>query len=307
MSYIHIPLTEELSISSLVTIHYFEYMKDFVYDGETHDFWEFVCVDCGDVEVYDGKQWHLLNRGNIFFHMPMEFHALRATGNSAPRLIVISFDCKSPAMTFFEHRLITYTEYQRELLSKIIAEAGFTFSSPLNDPYLTEMKLNENTGFAALQMIKLLLQTFLIDIVRKNSPGSFPAAPASPAGFSVSTQRRRSDEALAACILAYFNDNLTRQLNVKQICSDNYISYSRLKQVFHQSFGCGVLEYFNKLRITRAKELIREGNLNISEVSSCLGYSSIHYFSRQFRNSTGMSPSEYAHSIKALAERSESL
>ena len=43
--------------------------------------------------------------------------------------------------------------------------------------------------------------------------------------------------------------------------------------------------------------------MNFTQISDFLGYSSIHYFSRQFKKITGMTPSEYSSSIKALSER----
>ena len=48
--------------------------------------------------------------------------------------------------------------------------------------------------------------------------------------------------------------------------------------------------------------MIRQEQANFTEISDALGYTSIHYFSRQFKTFTGMSPSEYALSIKALSE-----
>ncbi len=49
--------------------------------------------------------------------------------------------------------------------------------------------------------------------------------------------------------------------------------------------------------------MIRDEQMNFTQISESLGYSSIHYFSRQFKNITGMTPSEYASSIRAIAER----
>ena len=43
--------------------------------------------------------------------------------------------------------------------------------------------------------------------------------------------------------------------------------------------------------------------MNFTQISETLGYSSIHYFSRQFKKLTNMTPSEYASSIKALSEK----
>ena len=64
-----------------------------------------------------------------------------------------------------------------------------------------------------------------------------------------------------------------------------------------------VIDYFVCLRIETAKEYIRNEKLNFSQIAEELGYSSQHYFSRQFRAVTGMTPTEYASSIKAMAEK----
>ena len=47
-------MTEELIITEIFSIHYFEYGNDFVYEGESHDFWELLCVDNGVIEVMAG-------------------------------------------------------------------------------------------------------------------------------------------------------------------------------------------------------------------------------------------------------------
>ena len=58
------------------------------------------------------------------------------------------------------------------------------------------------------------------------------------------------------------------------------------------------------MKVEAAKELIRTEQMNFTQISEKLGYTSIHYFSRQFKKVTGMTPSEYASSIKAMADRS---
>ena len=49
--------------------------------------------------------------------------------------------------------------------------------------------------------------------------------------------------------------------------------------------------------------MIREDYYNFTQIADRLGFSSIHYFSRQFKRITGMTPSEYASSIKALSDK----
>ncbi|HHW00172.1 MAG TPA: helix-turn-helix domain-containing protein [Clostridiaceae bacterium] len=58
------------------------------------------------------------------------------------------------------------------------------------------------------------------------------------------------------------------------------------------------MEFYRNLIIEKAKKMIREGYHNFTEISDILGYTSIHYFSRAFKKATGMTPSEYAISVK---------
>ena len=63
-----------------------------------------------------------------------------------------------------------------------------------------------------------------------------------------------------------------------------------------------MIEYFSEMKIDAAKQMIRTEHMNFTQISQQLGYSSIHYFSRQFKKIAGMTPSEYASSIKAMAK-----
>jgi len=40
-----------INIGKIYSIHYFEYMSDFSFEGESHDFWEFICVDKGPAVI----------------------------------------------------------------------------------------------------------------------------------------------------------------------------------------------------------------------------------------------------------------
>ncbi|MEG2350964.1 MAG: AraC family ligand binding domain-containing protein, partial [Hungatella sp.] len=76
MNYTRTRLREELRITQIITIHYYEYMSDFMFEGESHDFWEFLCVDKGELEVTANQEKTILKKGDIIFHKPNEFHAL---------------------------------------------------------------------------------------------------------------------------------------------------------------------------------------------------------------------------------------
>ena len=91
-------------------------------------------------------------------------------------------------------------------------------------------------------------------------------------------------------------------MTIEQICKDNIIGRSQLQKLFKERCGLGIIEYFSHMKINAAKEMIRTNRMNFTQISEHLGYTSIHYFSRQFKKTTGMTPTEYASSIKAMAE-----
>ena len=128
--YVKTTVRRELHIDALITVHYFEYDKNYHFVGEAHPFWELVYVDKGEVDaIADGQVFHL-HQGDILFHKPDEFHSLRANGVSAPNLVVIAFNCNSDAMQLFENKQVKAGETERNLFAGIIAEATDAFCSP---------------------------------------------------------------------------------------------------------------------------------------------------------------------------------
>ena len=295
MSYTPVVLTPLIEIPEIVTVHYFEYNNNFSFAGEAHDFWEFLCVDKGEVEVVADTRTYQLSRGDIIFHKPNEFHRLKASPTHAPNLVVISFVCESDAMTFFEDKLLSIDAYEREQLAQIIIEARNAFMGPLDDPLLTHMQTRTDALTGARQMIALHLELFLIHLLRKNiHPDSVPVAK--------ETIRQKHNDERYQRILEYLQQHLSEQLTMEQIARDTLVGTSQLQQLIRSRHQCGVMRFFSTLKINHAKQLIRDNMLNFTEISDLLGYSSIHYFSRQFKQIAGMTPSEYSSSIQKLSD-----
>lgn len=79
MSYRSVHLQDILTIHDIYSIHYFEYMCDFSFPGESHDFWEFLCVDKGEVNVLADEKLHVLKTKAIF--APKREYALNYSEN----------------------------------------------------------------------------------------------------------------------------------------------------------------------------------------------------------------------------------
>lgn len=295
MEYKALHLSESIKVESIYSVHYFEYMSNFSYKGESHDFWEFLCVDKGEVNVIANDRNLTLKKGEIIFHKPNEFHNLSANGVTAPNLVVVSFDCHSNAMSFFEDKVLVIGEIERHLLASIIKESELSFSTPLDDPKLMEIQRDTNAIFGGEQLVKLYLEELLIKLYRRYQTQD-AVIPVSK------TIKIKSDSELYDKIIQYMELHIYAQLTIDQICKDNLISRSQLLKLFREKENCGIMDYFAKMKVKAAKQLIRDNHLNFTQISEKLGYSSIHYFSRHFKKITGMTPSEYASSIKVMAD-----
>ncbi|MGI5989762.1 MAG: AraC family transcriptional regulator [Lachnospiraceae bacterium] len=302
MAYQGLRLSGAIQVQKLYSLHYFEYRSDFVFEGETHDFWEFLCVDKGDVIVRAGKRSLRLSAGDVIFHAPGEFHAVKADGVTAPNLLVLSFSTRSRDMEFFRERQLHIDAAERAILAALIQEGRDCFGERLDNPWLQTLTPRKERRWGCEQMIRIKLEEFLLHIRRRYAVETkVPAMSENPREEeSFSTVAQNSDRRQLRQIEEYMKAGVSRKLTLETICRDNMISRSKLQQLFRVYEGSGVMEYFIRLKTETAGEMIRTGGVNFTQIADFLGYSSVHYFSRQFKKETGMTPSEYASSIKAL-------
>ena len=297
-----------LSIGTIYTIHYYEYRTDFTFSGETHDFWEFVYADKGETLITSGTTEFRLKAGELYFHQPNEFHAVRSDGQIAPNLIVISFDLSTSNKSDLQlsaekqlfslsDRILRIDQAERRLLASIIQEAKQSFDCRLDDPYLTTMPLKADLPLGSGQMIHLHLEEFLIHLLRRFEHAKQTTHVQKPASYKLKNTEETLD-----MITNYLKQHLHEQVSLEQVCHDNLIGRTQLQKLMKEQFDMGVINYFHQLKIEEAKQQIRSGRLNFTQISAGLGYQSIQYFSRQFNKLTGMTPTEYSSSIKALAE-----
>ncbi len=113
MAYKSVVLEDSVTINRIISVHYFQYMSDFSFPGESHDFWELVCVDRGEIDALAGDRRLTLKKGNILFHKPNEFHNVLTNGKVSPSLVVIGFECHSPAIKSFEDQLMSVQDTEK--------------------------------------------------------------------------------------------------------------------------------------------------------------------------------------------------
>lgn len=274
-----------LVIQKIVTIHYFEFDKKFVGPSESHDFWELVYADKESVVCSaDGKDI-LLKEGELLFHKPNETHSLRANGNSAPNVFIISFVCKSEALYFFETKKIALQKNLIRFIYSIIDEAKKTFDLPYSDPKLKKMKLLQSPTLGGQQLIKNYLEILLINVMRDETQNEETDA--------VFLPQEKVGEQIAEQIISLLKSRVYEKMSISDVCSAINYNKSYIFSQFKKATNRSVMAYFLHLKIEQAKRLLRETSLSVTQISEKLAFESPNYFSKAFKKKTGYTPLQY--------------
>ena len=269
-------------VRSIVTIHYHEFGPEYRFTGEQHDFWEMVYIDKGRVEIQRDADILILKQGEILFHEPNEFHTIRSL-DSAPNVVVISFNCPSAAMGHFVKFRTLLNDTLKTYLSSIMKEAEKTYGVRGTNPELRRLKRQKNAPVGGEQLIKTYLEQFLIFLLRsveKETASTFP-------------QRDGREDPLVSMMKAYIEEHLEENVRIQDLCREFDYSRSYLCRRFMQKTGQSLMEYSTRRKIKEAKRLIRETGMNFAQVSAQLAFENPQYFSRVFKRVTGMTPSEF--------------
>jgi AraC-like DNA-binding protein len=94
----------------------------------------------------------------------------------------------------------------------------------------------------------------------------------------------------------FLQNHVQDRLDLPQIASAVGVSPTRAKRAFHDAYGCGIMAYFNHLKIQQAKRLLCDSSMTIENVSDRLSFANPAYFSRVFTHLAGVSPSNFRRS-----------
>ncbi len=292
MKYQPYKLPSVLSVEKLITVYYFEFSKHFHCPPEAHDFWEFHYVDKGSAISVAEDEEILLSQGDILFHKPMAKHQLISAGDAAPNVCVVSFVAKPKEMPFLEKKKLHLNAEERGVIKKFLTEAEAAFDLTHGDPATEGLIPRDDCPEGAGQMMKLHLEELLLLLLRDH------AAPRLKRSlFRLSEPY--SDELVNEMVL-YMQENLGKTLTIADLCRQFSYGKTHLCTRFSAATGKTINRFFMELKISAAKQIIREQTLSrelFARISDLLGFSSPSYFYCTFKKFTNMTPSEYFKSV----------
>lgn len=277
MFYDNIAISTELNIDRIHFIDSFDYEHNIPSAHRTGHFWELLYAESGAVNACIETNQYVLSKTCFLLRSPDESVRLHLTGSHPTRLTAIGFDCTCAALNELTGKPVSIVPTLRRLLLHLVTEA----------------QSDASAAFAAKQLVVLYLHLLLIHLIRgEHSDITLTTAPF--------IQKLQSDEELFQSVISYMEEHIREHLTIDRICHDNLIGRGQLQKMFSTHADCGIIDYFSLMKINAAKQLIRENNMNFSQIAEYLGYNSIHYFSRHFKNLTGFTPTEYAARIRTL-------
>jgi len=94
-------------------------------------------------------------------------------------------------------------------------------------------------------------------------------------------------------VLEFINQNLRRQLVVRDLATVVNLSPGRLAHLFKSEVGLSPQRYASNVRLEKAKELLQSGVLSVKEISSEIGFPNVSSFCRCFKARYRTTPREY--------------
>ncbi len=216
----------------------------------------------GDTIVVNSNQIHysLCVNGEVAKYVIAIINPRILSGSVAVEMQAIRPITENPDIPYLRFRYINeYTEQMRDL---VLGLPGIR-----HDPF---------------QITKQFYQIW--DIIRKQA-SSYGA----PAEEIISDPRMQSFKAM----MHFISDNYQRQIKLEDIAQSGNVSKSLCNTLFHQYVSESPINYLMHLRCRKVAELLRSGNMPMSQIAALTGFGGVSYMSETFRKFFDKSPREY--------------
>ncbi len=237
--------------------------QNFVFTGESHDFWEFMYVTSGKMGVAKNEKIFELEEGDIIFYRPMEFHSIWTRDDSSICVTIMSFSLEGSDFSSLGDGFFKTGTIEQRLITEAINL--YHASRDTVDPFSVQL--------AAIRVEELLLRLITLHTPEQTHHIS-----------SGAKNYRR--------IISFLDSHLKENLSTEDIAKECCLSVSNLKKIFKKYSGMGIMQYYNEQRMILATSYIKQ-DFKFSEIAEKLNFSSQNYFTEVFKRHMKMTPMQY--------------
>lgn len=94
-------------------------------------------------------------------------------------------------------------------------------------------------------------------------------------------------------IVQYMQNHLAEEISLNVLAEQFHLSAQYISQLFKNEIGVNFLAYLTNIRMERAKKLLLSSSLSIAEISEKSGYGDYRVFTKVFKKTEGVTPSQY--------------
>ncbi len=263
-------MKRSIFVESISQFQIFQGEPGFVLPGEALADHTLIQVRRGRLHsVADGRDLDL-GPGDLVYYRPGQWHMQYADVEVSPTLSILRFRSDSPCLGALAGQLLPVTPAVTALLEALDREI--------------EPRDDHSPGF-----LLATLELLLLHLVRElGLPTQAPKALGALHGENEIIRRAQQ----------YVSAHVRDRLTVPQVAGKVDVSPSYLTALFQKHLNITPGEYIRRIKLQESKRLIREGSLNFTQIAAALSYSTVHQFSRQFKEKFGMTPTEYAKSVR---------
>ena len=261
----------KLHVDGIYTFFYQEKEQGFLFPGESHPMAELTYVDQGSLHSVAEGQDLLLKQGDLVIYGPGQWHMQYADIGVAPRYVTISVASRGNRLNALLNRKFTAPQKAVTLLQNMLRE-------------------QETTDALSGDIILCQLNLLLLLLLRETT---------APTGGKLQTANAvHSENEIIRQAQQFISSHIREKLSVPLVARQVDVSPSYLTALFHKNLQISPGEYIRRIKLQESKQMIRENNLNFTEIAAELQYSTVHHFSRQFKEKFGITPTEYAKSVR---------
>lgn len=289
MKYIEKTLNDTVTVTGLINLHFFEFSKDFYTEDEQHPFYELVYVATGKINIRSARYTGTLEKNELIIHYPDESHSLSCDNESVPTVIIIGFKCAGFDLKYLSEKPVPLSDGEIKNLAEIVKEGRNVFVPPYDVPTYN-MKKKQNPVIGSEQLLKILLEYFLLKVVRRTTVKEERA------------HETTKDAITIHQIISYVSENYAEKATLDQLAFIFGTNRSTVCKEFRAATGLSINAFVKNVKLKKAREMLKDGNRSVTAIAELLGFESIHYFTRFFKKETGLSPLQYRKSRSPYAE-----
>ena len=238
----------------------------FLFPGGANPMPELLYVEHGNLHsVAEGREQDL-RQGDLVIYGPNQWHMQYADTDVAPRCLRIFFET-SCDLSALLNRKFPETEETKLVLRQLLRE------------------LDRSQSYAD-EMILVLLNQLILLLLRQSARMPQPES------------RMQGEYRIIYKTQLFVSAHVWEDLSVPLVAHNVEMSPSYLTALFQKHLAISPGEYIRRVKLQESKRMIRENKLNFTEIAAELQYSTVHHFSRQFKEKFGLTPSEYAKKVR---------